>query len=192
MMKPVIIGVTGFIGAGKDTFANYLVKKKGFVHYSLSDILREEAKKKSIKITRENLQRFANELRARFGNDILARKAVEKIMKEKQKRNYVITSIRNKAEIETLRMLENFFLVFIEAPLKLRFERIKARDGKPKKIEEFKKQEEKELKGKENEQQLILCKSLADLRIKNDSTLSVFYSRIEKLLKRLEKEMKKT
>lgn len=191
MMKRVVIGVTGFIGAGKDTFANYLVKKKGFVHYSLSDILREEARKKSIDITRENLQRFANELRAKFGNNILARKVVEKIMKEKQKKNYVITSIRNKAEIETLKTLENFFLVFIEAPLRLRFERIKARDGKPKNIEEFKKQEEKELKGKENEQQLILCKSLANLRIKNDSTLDAFYSRIEKLLKRLEKEIKK-
>ncbi len=38
----MIIGVTGKMGAGKDTFAVYL-GKKGFIHISLSDIIRQEA-----------------------------------------------------------------------------------------------------------------------------------------------------
>ena len=39
------IGVTGTLGSGKDTLAAYLVSK-GFEHISLSDLIREELKKK--------------------------------------------------------------------------------------------------------------------------------------------------
>ena len=31
----IIIGITGTLGAGKGTIVDYLVKQKGFVHYSV-------------------------------------------------------------------------------------------------------------------------------------------------------------
>jgi len=43
----LIIGLTGKNCAGKGTVAEYLAKK-GFVGYSLSDIIREELSKKKI------------------------------------------------------------------------------------------------------------------------------------------------
>ena len=37
----MIIGVTGFIGSGKDTIANYLVAKHGFVRDSFAGTLKD-------------------------------------------------------------------------------------------------------------------------------------------------------
>ena len=49
----MIIGLTGKNASGKGEVASYL-QKKGFIYYSLSDELREEAKEKNIEPTREN------------------------------------------------------------------------------------------------------------------------------------------
>ena len=43
-INEMIIGITGSYASGKDTVASIL-QEKGFIHYSLSDILREELKK---------------------------------------------------------------------------------------------------------------------------------------------------
>ena len=58
----MIIGLTGANASGKGEAAGYL-KSKGFAYYSLSDILREEAKLRGIEPSRENLIKLGNELR---------------------------------------------------------------------------------------------------------------------------------
>ena len=58
----MIIGLTGKNAAGKGEVAEYL-KKKGFVYYSLSDVIREEATEKGLEHSRENLINLGNELR---------------------------------------------------------------------------------------------------------------------------------
>jgi len=72
------IGVTGNNGSGKDTFANYLVTKKSFTHISLSEFIREETLRQGITPSRENLHNVGNEMRAYFGPDILASRALQK------------------------------------------------------------------------------------------------------------------
>ena len=74
----MIIGLTGKNAAGKGEVAEYL-KKKGFSYFSLSDILRDEAKKRNLEPTRENLIPLGNELREKFGPNFLAKKASENI-----------------------------------------------------------------------------------------------------------------
>jgi len=51
----MIIGLTGRNGTGKTEVANYL-KSKGFELISLSDILREEARKRNMDEKRDNLK----------------------------------------------------------------------------------------------------------------------------------------
>ena len=82
----MIIGLTGRNGTGKTEVANYL-KSKGFELISLSDILREEARKRNMDEKRDNLIKLGNEMRKKFGSGILAIKAIEKI---KKGRNYCI------------------------------------------------------------------------------------------------------
>jgi dephospho-CoA kinase len=51
----VIIGLTGSYCSGKDTVADYIVGKSGFLHFSLSDEIRLIMKEQNIEPTRENL-----------------------------------------------------------------------------------------------------------------------------------------
>jgi len=181
----MIIGLTSFIGAGKTSICDYLVKK-GFIFYSLSDIIREELKAKGKEITRDNLQATGNELRKKHGNSVLADKTLEKIEEGK---NHIIDSIRNPAEIKALRKRKDFTLVFIDAPIKIRFNRIidRKREKDPITFEDFKKVEEKELESSDSaSQQLVKCREMANFIIHNDSSFEELYKKIDELLEGLE------
>lgn len=185
----MIIGLTSFLGAGKTSVCDYLVKK-GFIFYSLSDAIRDEVKSRGLEITREILQDVGNELRRKHGNSVLADKILEKIEQEPDK-NYIIDSIRNPAEIEALRKRKDFSLVFVDAPIEVRFKRIKARkrEKDPATLEEFKKAEERELESQDSaNQQLLKCREMSDFVIHNDSTLEALYKKVDELLEGLKSE----
>ena len=84
----MIIGVTGSYASGKDSVAEYLIKK-GFQHFSLSDEIRKELKKRKIKETRQNLIKLGNELRKKHGNEILAKRIIELISKNNKNLNKI-------------------------------------------------------------------------------------------------------
>jgi dephospho-CoA kinase len=176
----MIFGVTGFNASGKGEFCNYLAGK-GFVVYSLSDIIREELRNEGIEITRDALIAKGNELRQKFGSSVLAKRTMEKFEPGK---NYVVDSIRNPGEVEMLRRNKDFKLVFLDAPLKVRYERAKARKREKDAIsfEDFKRLEEKEMNSSNSAgQQLIKCREMADLVIVNDSSLKAFQKKIDKI-----------
>ena len=85
----MIFGITGNYGAGKRIVAEILQKMK-FYHVSFSDLLREELKKRKKVVSRDNLIQIGNELREKYGADVLARKAVEKLQDGE---NFVFTSL---------------------------------------------------------------------------------------------------
>ena len=183
----MIIGLTSLLGAGKTTIGDYLVKK-GFVFYSLSDVIRDEVKAKGKEITRDTLQQTGNELRKEFGSSVLADRIIEKINKEPDK-DFVVDSIRNPSEVNALRKRKDFTLLFIDAPIETRFARIKSRKREGEaaiSFEEFKASEEKELQSHDSaSQQLVQCKEMADFVIHNDSTVEEFHKKINELLEGL-------
>ncbi|MBN2459457.1 AAA family ATPase [Candidatus Woesearchaeota archaeon] len=177
----MIIGLTSLNGAGKTTAAEYLVQK-GFIFYSLSDVIREEIKGRNLEITRDRLRETGNELRAKFGNSVLADRVMEKLEEGK---NYVIDSIRHPAEIESLKKRKDFSMIFIDASIETRFERVieRQRESDPMTLKDFKKEEELELKGKDSaNQQLLECKELADFVIENETSIDELYRKIDSLL----------
>ena len=177
----MLIGLIGKNAAGKTTVAEYL-KSKGFYYYSLSDILREEAQRSGIFPTRGNMIKLGNELRKRFGPGILATMALEKI---KFDRNYVVDSIRNPEEARVLKRQAQAQLFFIDAPEKVRFERLKARarPGDPRTFEEFLSLEEKEAQNSDDAMQNIEATILlADKKIENNSTLQALYKKVDSAL----------
>ena len=175
----MVIGLTGANASGKGEAAEYL-KSKGFVCHSLSDILREEARVNGIEPSRENLIILGNKLRLEKGPSILAELAIKKI---KDKRNYIIDSIRNPFEIKALRRLKGFELVGIDAPAETRFNRILSRNraGDPKTLEDFIEKERKENISADTNQQLKNCLKLADRIIINDSTIEEFHKKIDEI-----------
>ena len=60
----IIIGITGTLGAGKGTIVDYLIKERGFVHYSVRAYIAEEIEKRGLEVNRDTLTAMGNELRA--------------------------------------------------------------------------------------------------------------------------------
>jgi len=138
----MIIGLTGKNAAGKGELADYL-KSKGFVYFSLSDALREEATKQGLDHSRDVLIKLGTDLRKKLGNGILAERINEKIRQNKG--NFVVDSIRNPGEIEELRKNDGFILIGVNADAEIRFERLmkRGRAGDSRTFEEFKHHEKK-------------------------------------------------
>jgi len=184
----MIIGLTGSYCSGKDTVADYLVSKKGFSHISLSDIIRQELKKAGIKPTRENLIKNGTRIRQEKGDGYLAEKALTEIACSK---DYIITSIRHPAEIAELKKKSDFRLIFVDAPSKLRFERMQKRKrvGDPQTFAQFVTFENLESKRTGSGQQLQKCAALADINIQNAGKLASLKAKIDNLLNKLKKEI---
>lgn len=170
----MIIGITGFLASGKGAVSDIL-KEKGFIIYSCSDEIRDFCKKKNIELTRDNLQKIGNDLRKEHGPDYLSKRIVEKIILNGLDKNYVVESIRTLGEIEELKKLPNFTLVFIDADSKIRYKRAKERLKEKEHIdsyEDFMASENKELSSNDLfSQNLLGCKKKAAFIINNDRTL---------------------
>lgn len=177
----MIIGLTGSFCSGKDYVASQFIGK-GLIHFSLSDYLREELGRRGVEKTRENLVNLGNELRAKHGSGVLTEKTLEKIEENK---DYVISSIRSPGEIAALRKRKDFFLVWLDAPVKVRFNRMNKRqreENDPKTLKEFKKAEARENSRSKSGQQLNKCKKLANAIVKNDKTKEILDGKISKML----------
>ena len=183
----MIIGLTGKNAAGKGEVASYL-KIKGFVYYSLSDVLREEATKRGSEHSRDNLIKLGNELREKHGPQFLAQQINNKI-KNNTGGKFVVDSIRSPFEAKELMKNKDFLLVGIDASIELRFERLleRGRAGDSKTLEEFKKHEEQENTKNENSQQLDATFKLSGKVIVNDSSLEELHKKIDNLMEKLSK-----
>ncbi|MEK6961628.1 MAG: AAA family ATPase [Nanoarchaeota archaeon] len=121
----MILGISGTNSAGKDSVARIL-KDAGFEQFSLSDAIREEAKARGLPSDRDVLIKLGNELREKLGPGILGERILDLIKKKKVEKASVI-SIRNPAEAKALSNHDDFFLVWVDAPPQLRYERSLAR-----------------------------------------------------------------
>lgn len=117
-----IVGLTGPMGSGKTTVANYLVQSYKFYYSSLSDILVEEANKHGLSERRQIIE-FGRMLRDREGYDILARRVWDDVRRQ-QKNLYVVDGIRYSPEADFFRQQSPLFtLLGINCSQSLRLER---------------------------------------------------------------------
>ena len=173
------IGLTGKNASGKGEVAKIL-SDMGYDCFSLSDAIREELRNENKETSRDNMINKGNELRKTFGPGVLGMK-IRNLIKSK---NNVIDSIRNPIEIDELRKLDNFILFGVDAPIELRYERIKLRDrkGDVQSLEELKIAEEKENLSESNNQQLDNCLKKADINIINDGSIISLKEKVLKII----------
>jgi len=183
----MIIGLTGKNGSGKGEVAE-LLKKSGFIYFSLSDVLRDEIKKDGLEITRERLIKTGNRLRQEGGPSVLADMVLDKLDPEK---NYIVDSIRNPAEARALKRRKDFSLLNITAPQQVRFERckVRARENDPTDFDEFVRLERLEEESSDpTKQQLNKTIDLADHEVANDGSLEDMHEKLRGLLRELGKK----
>jgi dephospho-CoA kinase len=180
-----IVGITGTIGAGKSLVRNILKEyfESSYV-ISLSTILKRRLGRNA---DRKTLQDFGNELRAKFGSQILAEVAIENLP---EKELIIIDGIRNPGEVEFLRKKfgENFKLIAVDAPIQLRFERtIKRKYERIKSFREFLQLNERDLGKNEPEygQQVAKCLQQADFLIVNDGSIDDLRKKLEEIVKKI-------
>jgi len=182
--KRLIVGLTGKLGSGKGTIAEYLAGK-GFWVTSLSDRIREEIKSRGEEVTREKLLQVADELRQYFGPEVLAKRTWEKLVAAGVSKA-VIDSIRGEAEVDFLKGKEGFVLLGVVADPKVRFERVKARqrESDPQTLEEFLAVEEKDIKSGQGKvgRDIEKCLEKADFIIENNGTIEQLQKKIEEIL----------
>ena len=180
-----VLGICGKVGAGKDTLADYLVRKHNFIKITMSDIIRKEMESQNIKdIDRFRMQQFSKEMKEKYGNDIWAKACIE-YARQNHIRRVVISGIRDSVELDYFRTLgDDFKLVAVKAEQETRFERTKKRKSlKDTEIfADFIKQEV-------NEAKLFdlysTCEEKADFVINNNTILIGLYSATEAVLKEL-------
>lgn len=179
----MIIGLVGPLCSGKDSFSKILLER-GFECFSLGDVLREEMKSAGQEITRESIQKFANNLREKEGSAIISQIIISKMRKDK---SYLVQGFRNPEEIKEFRKLNDFFLVSLDSSVETRFERMKLRkrEKDPENFQEFKKIDDMELLGTNQEKHgfnIQECMKMAEKKIVNDGDFEDLKNKVGQFL----------
>lgn len=125
----MVIGLTGPKLAGKGTAALYITKKYGASVFSMSGILSDIASRIHVENSRSNLIAIATGLRSQYGEDILAH-VLKKDIEKNTSSHAIIDGIRLEKEVEIFSTLPDFHLLYIDAPVELRYQRALQRGEK--------------------------------------------------------------
>jgi len=181
--KIFYIGVVGTNGAGKTTICHYLEKQYGFAAFSLSDIVREEAKRLHLPLDRDHLVEVGTKLKEEFGETVLAQKVISKA-KEQHLHKVVFDSIRHIKEVRYLK--EHGAEIFaVDASVETRYARIKKRGKQTDNVDfaTFCKHDIREREGHRSGQHINEALKEADFLFDNEGRLEDLYAQIEAGLK---------
>lgn len=181
-MEKVIIGLSGEMGAGKGTVAHYLVDQYGCSAFRMSDMLRDVLKRLHLEISRENMANMSKVIRENFGQDILSRVIANDALESG--RSAVVDGIRRESDIAHLQKMPNFFLVYIEVSLQLRYERLVARaeniGDSTKTFEQFTKEQLSEA-----DRQVSQLKNKAQYILENNGDIQQLYKEVNRIMEEI-------
>jgi len=182
----IVIGITGTLGAGKGTVVDYLVSKKGFIHFSVRGYLAEIINQRGQMVDRDSLTHTANDLRKEHGPAYIIEELYRKATLSGQ--NCIIESIRTPGEITALRKEGGFVLLAVDADVQLRYQRIVLRNSETDRIdfETFLSNEKREMHSSDpNKQNLSECIRQADYVIHNNGTLEDLNRQVADMLHKI-------
>jgi len=185
MKSKKIIGLVGEQAGGKGTAANIIIKHFGGVRLTTSNILRRTLDDIYVESSRDNLINLALLLKKGFGEDVLMKAMLNDV--EKQEAELIIVDgIRMPGDTEPFRKIygNDFKLIYVTAPQKLRYERSVGRGEKAGEstatFEEFASKEK--LK---TERYIKKVGKTADFRINNTGDAASLERKVKKAMKEI-------
>jgi dephospho-CoA kinase len=184
MAKKIIIGITGEIGSGKDTFCEYVKKNYPNVFtVRFSDPLKDILKMFFEDIKREDQQWLGSALKEKFGGDILI-KALARKINTIETGLIILNGVRAQGEAKTIKDIGGKILYVTAAQL-TRWERVRTREEKADDNVPFGKFQEMEIASAELP--IPSIGQAADFKIDNNGTKEEFYEKIKKLIDKIYK-----
>lgn len=178
----IVLGLAGEIASGKGTTAQYIIDKYNGSSHRFSTMLRDVARRMYLEENRENLQKLSTIFRQNFHDDLLSMVIAKDVENDKHE-IIAIDGVRRLADISYLKKIDGFKLVYIEADIKKRFDRITKRgentDDTKKTFEEFEKDHQREA-----ELQIKELKNHADYVIDNNGNFDDLYRKIDKIIEK--------
>ena len=179
-MSKLILGIASEIGAGKTTVSEYIKNKHNGKAFKFSEPLRDILRRLYLEETRANMQNLSTALRETFGQQLLSPVLLSDV-KKSDSRIILIDGIRRLEDTEFFKNLPEFLLIYIEAPEKLRFERVVGRGenagDSTKTFEQFQKDSKAE-----TELMIHKLKDVASEVIDNSGTPEELYARIDTII----------
>jgi len=183
--KKVIIGLVGEIASGKDTLVEHLKDKHQATTHKFSASLRDILNRLYIDVSRENMQKISQVLRENFSQNLLSQVIAGDVKKDNNK-IIIINGVRRLTDIEYLKKLPEFYLIYVTADLEKRYARLIKRreneDDKNKTLEQFKLDNKAEA-----EQQISEVAKIANYKIDNNNSIEELYEQAEKIISELQK-----
>ena len=145
MLSKLLVCLTGMPGAGKSTIAEGL-KSKGYAIINLGNTVRNEAKKRNLEASRENLGKLMLELREKNGPGAIA-ELVKSEIESSSANVLLIDGVRSNDEIQVLKKFGIVKLLAIHASTDTRFDFLqkRGRSDDPQTKEHFDERDNREM-----------------------------------------------
>jgi len=185
--RKIVIGLIGEKGAGKGTVSDYLMDRYGAIHYGTSKILRRTLEDLHLPITRDNLVKLALVLKEGYGPSVIIDSLIQDM--EKNGSDIIIADgIRMHGDVDPFRKKygKNFYLIYVTADIKIRYERTKSRKEKDDEdkttFEQFLEEE-----AKLTEISIHEIGKQADFTLNNNGTQEELVGQIDEMMKTIDK-----
>ena len=187
MKDTLVIGLAGMPGAGKSVVVN-VAKASGYGIIVMGDAVREEAQKRHLEPSPENLGKIMLELRQKEGNSVIAKRCIPKIENSKESK-IIVDGIRGLSEVEEFKKhFPKFSLIAIHSSPETRFKRLyhRQRSDDPENWQIFHERDTRELSVGLGE-----AITMAEYKIVNEQEKAAVREKVEEILKKVEEKWMK-
>ncbi len=179
--KKTIIGLVGEAGSGKDTVGDYLARKYQAIQYRFHEPLKEAL---GIFLGPENISRadliwLSNNIRAKYGNQIIS-EALKRRIDKIESGLVVLNGLRIIEDLEFIQSLPSSATIYVTLSQKKRWERIYGRGERIDDAVSFEKFQEYEKA--ETEVQIPNIGKKADFRLENKGSKEELGEKIEAIM----------